>query len=76
MALVHDIERHDRDRTRMHEPVRCTYQTFTEAGETLLQLDTYGSPESAQPESVKQTMQFDSHSAAQLVKLLKKHFNL
>ena len=45
-------------------------------GETIFQIQTYGSPDRQAKGVASQTIQFDKTQAAELIVLLKKEFNL
>jgi hypothetical protein len=71
MALVADLVKTTKDRTKIHEPVsRCEYFTFVKDGETYVQLDTYGKPGREQPNTPSQMLQFDGYSWRILKKIL------
>lgn len=63
------------ERERLHETkVECVWHTFTARGETILQLDTYGSDERQIPGKVSQTLQLDRETASSLVRILRDVF--
>lgn len=71
MALVTMIEAREKEIRSVHQATTCTYTTFVdEDGTPYLQLETYGSKEREIPGKVKQTLQFNERSAAQLLKIL------
>lgn len=61
-------------RSRRHTEVECGYMTITVDGETLLQLDTYGSEEREIPGKVSQSLQLDRKAAEQLLRLMRRAF--
>jgi hypothetical protein len=75
MALVRTIgSAGARNTGRVHGEVRCEYSIFEEARRTYLQLDTYGSPERANPDKVSQSLQFDEEGARKLKALINRAF--
>jgi hypothetical protein len=62
-----------RDRGR-HSDVVCRWMTVKDGPDTLLQLNTYGSSNRQEHETVSQTMQFDEAGAEQLLALIRKAF--
>ncbi len=75
MALVRKIEPREKDIRAVHNTTTCTFTVFVdEDGGRYLQLETYGSEEREIPGKVKQTLQFNEQSAAQLLKILRDTF--
>ena len=58
------------DRPSRHAPAKATYSIIEVDGETLLQIDTYGSDQRAMPDKVSQSLQFDAAARRQLRDLL------
>jgi hypothetical protein len=57
--------------------VDCGWQIIRGTdGSELLQLSTYGSDQRMSEKKVSQTIQFDKHSAKQLVEILRREFDL
>jgi hypothetical protein len=59
---------------RPHTEVECGWRITTADGETILQLDTYGSNDREISGKVSQTLQFDERTASALLQLLKRAF--
>jgi hypothetical protein len=75
MALVTGFERLTTDRSRLHPTeVTCEYATFERDGHRYLQLETSGSKQRKMPGKVSQTLQFDSKSAGELVRVVRLAF--
>ena len=58
MALLGKLEKVTMDKNRVHVEIDGTYSIFQEAGETYLQIDTYGSRSRKIPGKKSQTLQF------------------
>jgi len=76
MALVTKMSRITKGRNAVHGEVDCTYLIFEDAGQTYLQLDTYGSTARSIPGKVSQSLQINEASAKQLRQLLRQAFGL
>ena len=75
MALVCEIERSEKGRKSLHQPARCMYSIIEgEDGTRAIQLDTVGSRDREFADKVSQSIQFDRHSAAQLIALFREVF--
>lgn len=74
MALIAEFTQVSSDRTVKHEPVSCGWRVFSNDGQTILQLDTYGSPERKIQGKVSQSIQLDRDSAKELVALIRNAF--
>lgn len=74
VALVERFEKLENGARRKHAPVHCGYRAFSEGGERLLQLDTYGSPERQIQGKTSQTLQLNAQSAKQLMSILREAF--
>lgn len=71
MALIKKLERVTMDRNSVHGYVAATYTVFqNDAGEKVLQIDTYGSPQRQIPGKKSQTLQFGPKALAQLREIL------
>jgi hypothetical protein len=67
MALIRKLEPMTMDSNRVHEPVDCTYTTFTdETGSKYLQIDTYGSSSRKIKGKKSQSLQFNEKSLKEL----------
>lgn len=75
MALVREFQQVGSDRNGMHQPVLCGWRTFNVDGQTILQLDTYGSDQRQIPNKVSQSFQLNRESAATLLKLIRDTFS-
>lgn len=74
MALIHTLDWKEKDTHRIHDTVECTYSTFTQAGVPILQIDTYGKSDRANPTSISQSLQLNRQSALQLQDLIQQTF--
>lgn len=70
MARVDKLERKSVDRPSRHAAVEARYAIFDIAGETILQIETYGSPGREIPGKVSQSVQFGSEGLAALKRIL------
>jgi hypothetical protein len=61
-------------RSRPHTEVECGYAIVSVDGQTLLQLDTYGSDEREIPGKVSQSIQLDRSAAERLGQILERAF--
>lgn len=59
---------------RRHSEVECGFKSFELAGETIVQLDTYGSSQRKDKGTISQSIQLDERGAAYLVGLLTRAF--
>ena len=73
---IKTINRLHKERNTIHEKVYATYSTFDSYGEHYVQLDTYGRSDREQPGKISQSIQFDRETAAYVVALLKREFDL
>lgn len=73
---IKTIEKLPKERNTVHEKVYATYSTFDSYGEHYVQLDTYGRSDREQPGKISQSIQFDRETAAYVVALLKREFDL
>lgn len=72
MAFVTDImPGPGADTTRMHRTCSATWRLADRAGERVLQLDTYGSPERQDQGTVSQSIQLDATRAQELLDVLR-----
>lgn len=74
MALVGEFQQVKSDRNGMHQPVLCGWRTFNVDGQTILQLDTYGSDQRKIPDKVSQSFQFNREGASILLQLIRDTF--
>lgn len=74
MALISDFTHVPGERQSIHKPVACGWKIFDEQGQRILQLDTYGNSDRANPGKLSQSLQFDRAAAEELVRLLQKAF--
>lgn len=74
MALIKEFRSVTSDTERVHGPVICGYRTFVIDGERFLQLDTYGSSERQIPDKISQSLQLDTDSARELLRIIKGAF--
>lgn len=78
MALIkkENLEKLEKTRNTIHQPVQATYTVFEKNGEKYFQIDTYGSPDREMPEKISQSIQVDKKMAEYLINLLKAEFKL
>jgi hypothetical protein len=74
MALISDFTHVPGERQSIHKPVGCGWKIFDEQGQRILQLDTYGNSDRANPGKLSQSLQFDRAAAEELVRLLQTAF--
>lgn len=74
MALIENFQEVRIDRQTVHEPVRCGWRVFTVNGETILQLDTYGSADRKVLGKVSQSIQLNRQAARDLLGILERAF--
>ncbi|WP_207544456.1 hypothetical protein [Mycolicibacterium fortuitum] len=74
MALITEFTQVAADHPTVHGRVSCGWRVFQHDGHTVLQLDTYGSPERKIKGKVSQSIQLDHDGAKELVKLIKGTF--
>jgi hypothetical protein len=74
MALVKRFERTDRDRYAIHEEIDAKYMIFERDGRKVVQIDTFGRDDRANPGKQSQTIQLDQDSASALFAILKREF--
>lgn len=70
MAKIDTLEAASRERPGKHRPVSATYHVFEADGETILQIDTYGSLERQTPGKITQSIQFGSEGLRSLRAIL------
>lgn len=73
---INNLKKVNKERNVIHDEVYATYTVFDNNGERFLQIDTYGKAERMNPEKISQSFQFNKVSAAYLVDLLVKEFDL
>lgn len=76
MALIRDFREVNRERCTVHDLVDCTVVTFEADNRKYFQLDTHGSAVRKIPGKTSQSIQLDADGAVQLIKLLRKAFDL
>ena len=75
MAIVTNVELDGKKFTGRHPTgLICRYLVGCEAGQKILQLNSYGSEGRDYPDKLSQTLQFDESSAKQLFEVLKEQF--
>ena len=74
MAKIGRLYEVQSDARKEHCPVDCGYRVLQVNGKTLVQLDTYGSSDRAQPGTVSQSLQIDEAAAGELVEILARAF--
>jgi hypothetical protein len=75
VALVTSLLRLKQKTFRVHPTsVECRFGVFEAGGSRFIQLNTYGSADRQDTDTVSQTMQFDEASARQLRRLLDETF--
>jgi hypothetical protein len=76
MAQVTSFERKGMERNVVHGSIGATYTPFESDGEKYLQIDTYGSDAREIPGKKSQSFQLNRQSAAELVAILRREFDL
>ena len=76
MAQVNSFERKSMERNVIHGAISATYAPFEANGEKYLQIDTYGSDSRDIPGKKSQSVQFNKQSAAELIAILRREFDL
>jgi len=74
MARIGEFHEMTSQTNRIHGLVECGYRIFTVDGETVIQLDTYGSSERKDRGSISQSIQLDEGAAHALVELIVRAF--
>lgn len=74
MALIENFQEVNTDRQALHGPVQCGWRVFTVKGETVLQLDTYGSADRKLLGKVSQSIQLNRQAAGELLGILERAF--
>ena len=74
MALIKRFEVRPLRPKRLHGRVLCGYAATDVEGERILQLETYGSDDRAEPGSVSQVIQLDESRARELVQIIEQAF--
>jgi len=73
---INKIEKLTKDRNTIHDKVYTTYSSFDSYGAHYVQIDTYGRSDRELPGKISQSIQFDKETAAYIVNLLKREFDL
>jgi len=66
MARIESLEEKEAHRTRLHDPVEATFHVFLVDGQTVLQIDTYGSNSRKLTGQMSQSIQFGNEGIAAL----------
>jgi hypothetical protein len=74
VALIREFQQVGSDKNGVHKPVTCGWRTFDADGQTILQLDTYGSDQRQIPNKVSQSIQLDRMAAEVLLRLIRDTF--
>ena len=74
MAFITRISPVTVDHGKPHTECECGWSVTERDGETVLQLDTYGSAARASGPKVSQSLQLDEEGAKQLLKVLRSVF--
>ena len=75
MALVTELERIEKQRPKVHKPIKGTYFSFIGSrNKRYLVLETYGSENREFPGKVSQSVQFDEEGAAHFIRILREEF--
>ena len=75
MAVVVALEKDDRDFRGAHPThVTARYLLAESGGRKVLQINTYGSEERANPGKLSQTLQFSEAGARELFELLRREY--
>lgn len=74
MARIAQFTEKTSDMNKIHKDVRCGYKIFRVEGETILQLDTYGSAERQELDQLSQSIQLDEDAAEYLLRLIRRTF--
>ena len=70
MARIDQLNLRDAHRPTQHAEVEATYHVFEVNGETILQIDTYGTAGRQVPGKTSQSIQFGSEGLAELRRVL------
>ena len=76
MALIRNLKKMSKERTRVHDVVDASYTVFYDSGKIIFQVDTYGRDDREFVGKVSQSIQFDKESAKMFIEKLKETFNL
>ena len=74
MARIVSFEPVESNRNQLHGGVHCGWRIFEKDGETILQLDTYGSADRVQQGTISQSIQLDAEGAKRVVELIGRAF--
>ena len=74
MARIEKFEPRNLEPTRVHDGVLCGYRAVRLRGQTVLQLETYGSRDRKMPDKVSQVIQLDESGARELKRILEASF--
>lgn len=79
MALldIKELKKMYKQRNSIHEKVKATYCILNDStGEKYFQIDTYGKSDREHKDKISQSFQLNRESAIDLIKLLKKEFDI
>ena len=74
MARISEFHEVTSQTHRLHGPVQCGYRVFAIGGETVMQLDTYGSSDRKDQGTISQSIQLDEGAAEELARLIVRAF--
>ena len=74
MARIENFEQLPNQLGKIHKPVDCGFKVFAAQGQTILQLETYGSVDRQQRGTISQSIQLDEAAAAQLIDIVRRAF--
>lgn len=70
MARIEHLAPKHAPRSSRHAEVEATFHVFQDAGELVLQIDTYGAPGRATPGKVTQSLQLGPNARSELRAIL------
>ncbi|MBU9714115.1 hypothetical protein [Evansella tamaricis] len=78
MALINsaNFNRLNKERNAIHKEVDASYTSFSSNGEKYFQIDTYGTSDRKFQGKISQSFQFNQETAENIIRLLKKEFNI
>ncbi|GHV30966.1 hypothetical protein AGMMS4952_18790 [Spirochaetia bacterium] len=65
-----------KERNQIHEYTEASYTVFSKDGQTIFQLDTFGTSHRKVPGKISQSLQIDKEMAEVLVQKLRFAFNI
>ena len=72
MARIDQLEEIQKERLAKHAPIKAGFTIFKANGETILQIDSYGSADRQIPGKVSQSLQFGEKGIEALRSILAK----